>query len=344
MKKFLSFVFVAVMATVSLVAYFAWQSYTQFIESSIQLNDGENIYNVKKGSTFSRVATELEEEGVITSKDYFRVLAKINQQENKLKAGEYQLTAEMKPNDLLKMLTSGRSLQYKQTIIEGKSFNEMAASIRKNPHLVHTLSDDEYGEIMQKLEGEVTHPEGMFLADTYNFPRGTTDLQFLKRSYDELQEHLLSAWDGRDEGLPLESPYDALILASIVEKETGHEDERGMIARVFINRLNKGMMLQTDPTVIYGMGDKYKGNIRKKDLRTDTPYNTYTRAGLPPTPIAIPGKASIDAVMHPAEGDVYYFVAKGDGTSYFSKNYKEHKRAVVKYILNGNASRYTGGK
>jgi len=197
---------------------------------------------------------------------------------------------------------------------------------------------------MQKLDSKYKHhkPEGWFFPDTFSYPKGTTDIQFLQRSHNAMVKLLDKEWKKRKPFKGINTQYDALILASIVEKETGDPRDRSKVARVFINRLEKGMLLQTDPTVIYGMGDSYKGNIRKKDLKKDTPYNTYTRKGLTPTPIATPSAASIKAVFEPAKGDILYFVAKGDGTSYFSKTYKEHKKAVIKYLLNGKASRYKG--
>ena len=190
-------------------------------------------------------------------------------------------------------------------------------------------------EVMTELGLEGQHPEGLFYPDTYQFPRGTSDRQFLKRSYQLMQKHLKIAWANRAKNLPLKSPYEALILASIIEKETGAGHERPLISAVFIHRLNLNMRLQTDPTIIYGMGESFDGNIRRKDLRADTPYNTYLRKGLTPTPIALPGLASIEAALHPADSKALYFVAKGDGTHYFSKTLKEHNNAVIKYQLNG---------
>jgi UPF0755 protein len=210
------------------------------------------------------------------------------------------------------------------------------------PEINRTLGGVGPDEIMSKLGYEGEDPEGRFLPETYFFTRNTSDLEILRRSYAAMKELLQEEWDDRDEDLPLKTPYEALILASIVEKETGVADERPMIASVFINRLKKGMKLQTDPTVIYGMGERYKGNIRKKDLQRDTPYNTYTRKGLPPTPIALPAASSIQAVLHPAESEALFFVASGGGRHYFSKTYEEHKQAVIKYLLGGDAARYKG--
>jgi UPF0755 protein len=254
----------------------------------------------------------------------------------------------MKPLDVLTLIPSGKSLQYQLTLIDGKTAKDAFSTIKASDSLKHTLTDDDYTHILDKLgiADDYQNIEGLLFPDTYNFPKDTTDLQFIKRSYKMLHDYLQQAWEKRDPQVTLKTPYDALILASIVEKETGDESERPMIARVFINRLNIDMMLQTDPTVIYGMGDSYQGNIRKKDLRQDTPYNTYTRNGLPPTPIALAGKAAINAVMHPPEGEFLYFVAKGDGSgrSYFSKTLAEHNRSVAKYHKNLKKSRITRDK
>ncbi|CAA6817450.1 MAG: FIG004453: protein YceG like [uncultured Thiotrichaceae bacterium] len=342
--KFLKWLFILILLAGSAAAFLAYKEYQSFLDTAVEVGADNSIFTVKKGSSFSKVATQLESQKLVKSAVLFKVLAKIRKQESKLKTGEYELPETVKPIELLDILTSGRSLQYKQVIIEGKSYKQLVESIKNNPNLKQTLSDEDYASIMEKLGSEFSKPEGMFFPDTYNFPRNTTDMQFLQRSYDDMQSFIQKAWENRVPHPKIKTPYEALILASIVEKETGHEAERPMIARVFLNRLERGMMLQTDPTVIYGMGDKYKGNIRKKDLKSDNPYNTYTRYGLPPTPIATPGREAINAVMHPPEGDALYFVAKGDGTSYFSKTYAEHRKAVIKYLLNGNSSRYQGGK
>ncbi len=326
------------------LGYYFYTDYTRYLQRHITLQDSTAGFEIKKGSSIRHVARALEQREILKPAYYFLILAKLNKQEANIKAGEYALMDSMKPADVLRLFTSGKSLQYRQTIIEGKTFRQLVQSIRSNPDLVQTLSDEDYASIMQKLGSDYNNPEGAFLADTYHFPKNTTDLDFLKRSHKMLREYLQQEWSKRTPEASIRTPYEALILASIVEKETGHEAERPMIARVFINRLNKGMMLQTDPTVIYGMGDAYRGNIRKKDLQKDTPYNTYTRTGLPPTPIAFPGKAAIHAVLHPPAGSALYFVAKGDGTSYFSDTYKEHRKAVIKYQLKGNASRYQGDK
>lgn len=326
------------------VAYFAYQQYVEFQQQTLPRD--VSSFEIKKGSNIRKVAKQLEQENLIKPAIFFSLLAKFNKQDTKIKAGEYKLDAGMTPKALLDKFTKGTTLQYQTQILEGKNFNDIIKTVRNDKNLVQTLKESEFKNIMLKLKSDYKHsnPEGMFFPDTYSYPRNTTDLQFLQRSHDALIKLIQEQWKGRKKVKGINTPYDALILASIIEKETGDPADRIKVARVFINRLKKGMMLQTDPTVIYGMGDKYKGNIRKKDLKTDTPYNTYTRKGLPPTPIATPSKASIEAVFNPADGDMLYFVAKGDGTSYFSKTYSEHKRAVIKYLLNGKARRYQGNK
>jgi len=217
--------------------------------------------------------------------------------------------------------------------VEGWNFKQMRVAIAGQQALEQTLVELSDQEIMQRLGYADEHPEGRFLPDTYHFPKGTTDLAFLKRAYQAMQGLLDAEWEQRDPGLPLNSPYEALILASIVEKETGLASERPEIAGVFVRRLKKGMKLQTDPTIIYGMGESYKGNIRRRDLKQDTPYNTYLHKGLTPTPISMPGADALHAVLHPKEGKSLYFVAKGEGSHQFSKTLVEHNRAVRKYQL-----------
>ena len=250
----------------------------------------------------------------------------------------------MSATELLERFVSGKTLSYSSSIVEGYKFTDLIKTVRSDTNLVQTLSEDDYANIMGKIGSSHKKPEGWFFPDTYNYPRGTTDLEFLKRSHKAMQEFLNKEWEQRDKSVPLKTPYEALILASIVEKETGVPEERPLIAQVFHNRLNKGMMLQTDPTIIYGMGERFKGNIRKSDLKRDNPFNTYTRTGLTPTPIATPSAEAVKAVLHPEASKALYFVARGDGTSHFSNTYREHRRAVIKYQLRGNAKRYTGDK
>ena len=333
-------------------AYLLWNQYESFLSTPLNITEETN-FELKPGSNIRQVARQLSAAGILPDSkplqaDLLLVAhARFVKKASKIKAGEYVLSSGLLPDQLLDLFVSGKTLQYQIGFIEGRSFKEIVKTIKSHPHLEQTLSDEDYAGLMDKLGAPAgTKPEGWFFPDTYNFPRGTTDFEVLKRSYETMQAYLQEAWEKRTPNPYLKTPYEALTLASIVEKETGVPEERPLIAGVFLNRLKKGMLLQTDPTVIYGMGDSYKGNIRKKDLRKDTPYNTYTRKGLPPTPIATPGKAAIDAVFNPEESEMIFFVAtgNGDGKHFFSKTYKEHRKAVIKYQLNGKKSRYQGDK
>lgn len=342
LKNFLPFVFLMVGVT----GFYFYTQFEQFKQA--KLSQDIPSFEIKKGSNIRIVAKNLKNKNIINSSLYFRVLAKINKQDNKIKAGEYSLEKGLTPAGLLNLFSKGKTLQYQTRIPEGSMFKDLIILIKADENLKQTLSDADYSNIMSKLKTEYKHhkPEGWFLPDTYSYPKNTSDLEFLQRAHTAMINALDKYWEGRKPFTGIDTHYDALTLASIIEKETGHVNDRTKVARVFINRLNKNMLLQTDPTVIYGMGASYNGNIRKKDLRKDTPYNTYTRKGLPPTPIATPSLASIQAVFEPADGEILYFVAtgKGDGTSYFSRTYKEHKKAVIKYLLNGKASRYKGNE
>lgn len=340
MRFFFKMFFSLAMFILFASSYYIFTEFNAFKVSTTPID--VEIFEIKKGSNIRIVSKALKKKQIISSSQYFRLLAKLSKKDTKIKAGEYHLSQGLTPVDLLDLFAKGKSIQYQTRIPEGITFKDLKLIVKNDGNLKQTLSDDDYKIIMQKLETKYKHhkPEGWFYPDTFSYPRGTSDLQFLQRSHDAMQDILVKEWRSHQETPNITSEYDLLILASIIEKETGAPEDRGKVARVFLNRLNKNMLLQTDPTVIYGMGDSYEGNIRKKDLRKDTPYNTYTRKGLTPTPISIPSVASIKAVLNPAQGDILYFVAKGDGTSYFSKTYSEHKKAVIKYLLNGKASRY----
>ena len=251
---------------------------------------------------------------------------------NRIRAGEYRLTSDLVPDTLLALLVSGQSVSYSLTLLEGWNIRQVRAAVAAHDALQHTLHGVDDQELMDRLGLPGAHPEGRFFPDTYHFARGMTDLEFLRRAQRKMDDELAAAWAERAEDLPLANAYEALILASIIEKETGQADERAEIAGVFARRLRKGMKLQTDPTVIYGLGESFDGDIRRRDLRTDTPYNTYTRHGLPPTPIAMPGRASVLAAAHPAPGDALFFVANGEGGHTFSATLKEHQAAVDKLL------------
>ncbi len=311
----------------------AWlaMDFDSFRTTPLDTGDEPVSLVIKPGSSLRTVAGELHDRGILEHPLYLVLLARWQGIDGKIKAGEYALDPGVTPEKLLQQLTEGRVLQYALTLIEGETFREMMRRITEAPALEQTLENHNGATVMQAIGYPGLHPEGRFLPETYHYPRGTRDVDVLRRAFRDMEQFLDAEWMKREADLPLETPYDALILASIVEKETGLASERPQIAGVFIRRLRKGMRLQTDPTVIYGIGEQFDGDIRFRDLRKDTPYNTYTRSGLPPTPIAMPGKDAIRAVLHPAPGDSLYFVARGDGSHLFSATLKAHNRAVDKY-------------
>lgn len=288
-------------------------------------------FALKPGTSLKGMARQMRQDGVLPDEWRFVWLARTLGRSTQIKAGNYELTAVVTPFSLLQMVTKGQVTQREIIFIEGSTFNQLRDIMNVDSALIHDTRALSESEIMQQLGAPEPQAEGLFFPDTYYFANGSSDLALLKRAYLTMQQHLRTAWEQRDPGLPLESPYQALILASIVEKETGQASDRSMVAAVFLNRLRLGMMLQTDPTVIYGMGPKFDGNLRKRDLLADTPYNTYMRAGLPPTPIALPSLAALQATLHPAKTPALYFVARGDGSSEFSKSLEQHNRAVSKY-------------
>lgn len=290
-------------------------------------------FSLQQGSSLTSAAHQMKQAGVIQDAQTFVLLGRSLKLSGQIKPGSYQLTKPASLYELLEMVSKGRVAQSDLTIIEGWTFKQFRDALNAAPKLRHDSATLSNAEILQRIGATEKHPEGLFFPDTYIFPSGSSDLALLKRAYQTMQRRLQESWLARDKNLPLETPYQALILASIVEKETGQARDRTMIASVFINRLRKGMRLQTDPTVIYGIGDKYDGNIRKRDLLKDTEYNTYTRDGLTPTPIALPGLESLQAVMHPATSSALYFVSRGDGSSQFSSSLTEHNNAVNRYQI-----------
>jgi UPF0755 protein len=288
-------------------------------------------FSLKHGSSLKSATRQMQEAGVLPNDWMFVLLGRMLGKSTQIKAGNYELEAVVTPLELLGMITRGRGALSEIGIIEGRTFNQLRSELNVNPDVVHDSAGLSEAEILQRIGATEGQAEGLFFPDTYYFANGTSDIALLKRAYLTMQKHLQESWDGRESNLPLASPYQALILASIVEKETGQARDRGMVAGVFINRLRRGMMLQTDPTVIYGVGEKFDGNLRKRDLLADTPYNTYTRTGLPPTPIALPGQAALQATLHPAATDALFFVARGDGSSVFSATLDQHNRAVNRY-------------
>ncbi len=330
-KLFIKIVLVLSLLGGFVIGWFTLQL-VDFKNSPISL-DQERVFVIAPGSSLNKIARAMQVEGLIDQPRYLTLLGRWYGHAEKLKVGEFLLSPGMTPLQVLDKMVAGEVLQYSLTVVEGWSFNQMMQAINNNEKLKHTLKGLSSELIMQQLGRPDEHPEGRFLPETYLFTAGMTDLDFLKRAHKAMEQALQQAWQQRDEGLPYQSAYEALIMASIIEKETAVPAERAQIAGVFVRRLEKHMRLQTDPTVIYGMGDSYDGNIRRRDLRRDTAYNTYTRHGLTPTPIALPGVDAIYAALHPAKGDSLYFVARGDGSHYFSASLEEHINAVRKYQL-----------
>lgn len=312
----------------------------QFIYSPMNVPH-DDVLVVQSGSTIRTVAALLGERSYVDRPIYFSWYARWDGRSAKIQAGEYRLSPGLTPAQLLDKLVNGEVVQYSLTVVEGWTFAQMVAAVAAQDKLTHTLKGATAGEIMKRLGYPGVHPEGRFHPDTYYFPEGTTDVEFFQRAYASMERVLSEAWANRAPNLPFKTPYEALILASIVEKETGVPAERAQIAGAFVRRLKRGMRLQTDPTVIYGIGERFDGNLRKADLLRDTPYNTYVRKGLPPTPIALPGQASILATLHPDASQNLFFVARGDGTHHFSATLAEHTAAVRKYQVAPTRNRRT---
>ena len=338
MKKFFVFLLILLLILGG-VGFWGYQKLTEFVHTPVNATQ-DQLLTIDRGTTGSKLAALLEQEKILDNADLLPWLLKLQPQLNKVKAGTYSLTGVKTLQDLLDMINSGKEAQFSVKFIEGKTFKEWRKNLENAPHLKQTLQGKTDKEIMALLDipavakavYEWNNMDGWLYPDTYNYTPNSTDLELLKRSTIRLQKALDKAWNERDENLPLADPYQMLILASIVEKETGVAAERPQVASVFINRLKANMKLQTDPTVIYGMGESYTGNIRKKDLETITPYNTYMIEGLPPTPIAMVSESALQAVAHPAKTDFYYFVADGSGGHKFTRNLNEHNKAVQEYL------------
>ncbi len=288
-------------------------------------------FSVQPGQSLRQVARELTRTGLLPEPYRFALTARLLQKSTSIKAGDYEITEALTPTELLEKMIRGDVKQVGITFIEGHTFAQMRKALDEHPHLIHATKDLPEAELLALVGAAESHPEGLFFPETYRFHKGASDVEILKRAYKDMQTHLTRLWDARAADLPLKSPYEALILASVVEKETGQASERPQIAAVFVNRLNSNMRLQTDPTVIYGLGASFDGNLTKAHLRADTPYNTYTRGGLPPTPIAAPGLGALAAALQPAKGPWLYFVSRGDGTHFFSSTLAEHNKAVAQY-------------
>jgi len=306
---------------------------------------GTETLVVKPGMSLTAIGRDLAQRGWLSHPYYFILRVRLKGLARHIKAGEYSVEPGMTPLQLLDKLIRGRVIQYSLTLPEGLTFHQIMQLVEAQPQLRHTLPDDRPETVMQAIGEPGQSPEGRFYPDTYYFPRGTTDVEFLRRAYLTMSRVLAQEWQARAVGLPYKKPYDALIMASIIEKEAAIPEERERIAGVFVRRLERGMRLQTDPTVIYALGKDYDGDIHRRDLATRSPYNTYMHAGLPPTPIAAPGRESIHAALHPEPGDALYFVSRGDGSHQFSNTLEEHNRAVAKYQLNdSHKPQATGNK
>jgi UPF0755 protein len=336
-------IIVCVLVILIAMCGWAWRDYQSALHAPAVAGNPV-VIEIDKGDSFNQITGKLLAQNVNIKPFWFKVIAVQEKALKKLKTGEYELASGLTPPEILALFVQGKTRQYAMTFPEGWSFKEILQEIKNNPNLEHTLHDVDFEKVMSRLGADIKHsaivpgiavppasiqsPEGMFFPDTYFFEKHTSDVALLKRAYDKMQFVLEQEWQHKAEALPFKTPYEALILASIVEKETGVVAERPLIAGVFIRRLQMGILLQTDPTVIYGMGDNYQGNIGSQDLKTATPYNTYVIRGLPPTPIAMPGRDAIYAALHPDNGNSLYFVARGDGTHQFSDTLKDHNLAV----------------
>ncbi len=313
----------------------------RFLNAPMAIPQDAVVFEVPSGSAFATISRNLAELGYIEHPDWYRWYARVSGSAGAVHAGEYLIESGTTPRQLLKMFVDGDVQLYSFTIVEGWTFRDLVTALAADDTLEVSIEYEDWPAILESLGAEVEHPEGLFLPETYRYPKGTTGTDILRQSYTLMQETLAEEWQERRQELPISTPYEALILASIVEKETALAEERPRIAGVFTRRLLQNMRLQTDPTVIYGLGLEFDGNLTRLHLRSDTPYNTYTRRGLPPTPIALPGKAAINAALQPAEGSELYFVATGlgDGSHKFSDTKAEHDAAVQEFLKRRRAQR-----
>lgn len=317
---------VVVLCAAAAIGWFVW-----FVTTPMALEGAPLDVSIDVGSTMTSVSRQLADAGVPFAPWQFTLLARLKGQTAAVKAGSYELESGVTPLQLLRRLTRGDVTQADMALIEGWTFKQLRAAIDQHAGLKHDTQAMSEREILAAIGADEQSAEGLFFPETYLFSKRSSDLDLLKRAYRAMKIHLAQQWARRDTDLPYADSYQALIAASIIEKETGVAADRALVAAVFVNRLKSGMLLQTDPTVIYGMGSAFDGNLRKDDLMRDTAYNTYVRAGLPPTPIAMPGLASIQAAVRPAKTDHLYFVARGDGSSEFSRTLEDHNRAVMRY-------------
>jgi UPF0755 protein len=332
MRRFLRIVLMLLVLAGAAVGFAAWRA-MMWLQTPIAGLSGTAVFEVQKGASLRAVANDLNSRGWLDQPEVWIVWARLTNRQGGLKAGEYALAPGQTPRSLLETLSSGQVILHGLTFIEGSRFADMRKLVTADASIEQTLKGQAAEDVMRTLGAPGVHPEGQFFPDTYRFPRGTSDAELLGMAYQRMQAELDEAWENRAPDLPLATKYEALILASIIEKETALDSERAKIGGVFIERLKRGMRLQTDPTVIYGI-ESYDGNIRRADLLRDTPYNTYTRSGLPPTPIALPGSASLRAAVQPEKTSALFFVAtgKGDGSHTFSATLAEHNAAVQRYL------------
>lgn len=327
----------AMLAVLSIAVWLGWRQFElHWLSEPIAELHEPVTFEVTPGASLAAVARDLEGRGLMERPGAWIRLARRTNSATRIQAGEYRLSPGTSPAALLAQLVAGDVVLHSLTLFEGWTFRQGLAAIQAHPQVKVELRNLRDEQLMARLGIPDGRPEGQFFPDTYRFPRGTSDRELLRQAYARMQSELQAAWQRRAADLPLDSPFEALILASIVEKETGAADERPLIAGVFINRLRKGMRLQTDPSVIYGVGEKFDGNLRRRDLLNDTPYNTYTRAGLPPTPIALPGRAALEAAVRPAATEALYFVATGlgDGRHFFATSLVAHNANVSRHLSN----------
>lgn len=333
LKKILIFIILVGLLIIGAAGY-VYQRFEKALLEPLVISEPITV-NVASGSSFYQLMRDFEQRGWINNVDLMRLYVRKNPQLVNIKAGEYRIESGASALDVIEQINRGEVVRHYVTVIEGMTFAQVLDMLAQDDRLVQTLQNMPLNDIMALLNmQEYQHPEGLLLADTFQFNRGASDLDILRRSHQALDSFLVSQWQQKEADLPYTNAYEALIMASIIEKETGVPHERAKIAGVFVRRLNRGMRLQTDPTVIYGMGERYVGRITRADLRQATPWNTYTIDGLPPTPIAMVGREAIIAALNPLDGDELYFVAKGDGTHHFSKTLREHNNAVNRYQRN----------
>ena len=343
MKRLKSVLLVILAVAIAVVALGALSA-QRFLHEPVVVAEQGDEFEIGSGWSFARVSKQLEEHGIISNSDLFRIYARWTGRASAIQAGDYLIKPGTTPIELLDQFVSGDVQLVSFTIVEGWNHRDLLQAMREHEHIDVTMTDEDWPALLQDLGATVTHPEGLFLPETYLFPRNSSDRALLRQAYELLQETLADEWAQREQELPFSTAYEALILASIVEKETARADERERIAGVFVRRLQQRKRLETDPTVIYGIGPDFNGNLTRKDMRTDTPYNTYTRRGLPPTPIALAGRAAIYAALHPADGNELFFVATGlgDGSHKFSETIDEHNDAVAEYLRRIRRQRQQG--